>query len=115
VVARTRKEEALAGLRELELEEKRGNLLTIDYADGELERAFGIVRAKLLNLPGIAPRLVGLDSIAKIQEAIQQEVDDMLRALSRAGEWDDDEDDDEGDDDDPDGPDGEDEVGEEAG
>jgi hypothetical protein len=80
--ARIRKEVALAGLRELELAQLRGQLITIDFADAQLETAFEIVRQRLLNLPSIAPRLAELSGISAIQAALQAEVDRILVALS---------------------------------
>jgi len=83
--ARIRKEVALAGLREYELAQLRSELVTLEFMDNELEGAFDVVRARLLNLPSIAPRLAELTGIAAIEAALQAEVDRILVTLSTTG------------------------------
>jgi hypothetical protein len=85
--ARAAKEWAIARLRELELEQLEGTLVGVEYMASQMERSFMIVRSKLQNLPGtLAPRLAGLKDVAKIQVVLQESIDELMKALSTAGE-----------------------------
>lgn len=86
-VARTREMLARAEMAELELAQRRGQLVTVEYAASQLERSLSVLRAQLLNLPGIlAPRVQGMTDIARIHEIVQEAIDDIMRELQGAGD-----------------------------
>jgi hypothetical protein len=78
------KENYLALLREQEFNIAQGNLVLIDDVVTEVTRQFGIVRERLLNLPGkLAPLLASADSErAKVEAAIREELYEALSQLS---------------------------------
>lgn len=79
--ARLRSETADAELKELELAERRGELMTVAQFEAAVGEAFARTRSKLLNLPAAAAmRVVGETLLARTQEA-QALVDEVLREL----------------------------------
>lgn len=85
--ARTREMIAKAEMAELDLAERRGQLVTVSYAASQLERALSALRAQLLNLPGLlAPRVQGITDTARIHEVIQEAVDELMRGLQSVGD-----------------------------
>ncbi len=85
--ARAAKEWALAKMRELELEERMGELVSADYLARQVEDCCTAVRATLNNVPGkYAPRIIGVDSVGKAQLILQDVVDEVLRSLQEAAE-----------------------------
>jgi phage terminase Nu1 subunit (DNA packaging protein) len=83
---RARKERALASLRELELEEKLGNLVSVDYVDEQLAQILERTRQVLINLPGkIAPVVVGCPTVGRAQMILQQAIDEAMPTLQAIG------------------------------
>jgi len=78
------KENYLALLREQEFNIAQRNLVLIDDVVTEVTRQFGIVRERLLNIPGkLAPLLASADSErAKVEAAIREELYEALSQLS---------------------------------
>jgi hypothetical protein len=80
--ARRRKETALAELRELELRQRRGELIEAADAVREWSSACAMVRTRLLALPDrVAASLAG-KAEAEIREALTSEITAALTALS---------------------------------
>lgn len=89
--ARAAKEWNLAELRRLELEEKLGNLVSIDFMDAQLAAALQRTRQVLNTLPGkIAPLLVGCATVPRAQMILQQAIDEAMPSLQAIGDDDDD-------------------------
>jgi phage terminase Nu1 subunit (DNA packaging protein) len=79
--AQRRKELAIAGLRELELEQKRGELCEVAYVERSLVKIYSNIRSHLLNLPvKLAPRLEGLIAV-EIRVVLETEVRQALEEL----------------------------------
>lgn len=75
-----------AELKELELAERRGQLLPADYAAAQHEAMAELMKTFLTNLPGkMAPRLMGAKTIAQMQDGLTRAVNEALDALSQAG------------------------------
>jgi hypothetical protein len=82
--AKERRAEADAELIELELAERRGELMTLAEGERILDAAFGRVRAKLLAFPhAAAMRITGDNLPLRIKEA-QLLVDEIMSDLARA-------------------------------
>jgi phage terminase Nu1 subunit (DNA packaging protein) len=80
--ARLRKETAEAELKELELAERRGELMTVDEAARALADAFGRAASKLKNLPrAIALRVTG-GTIPEREAQAQPLVDEVSAELA---------------------------------
>lgn len=85
--ARRRKEVALAEMRELELQERLGNLVSLDYMDEQLSDALQRTRQTLNAIPGkIAPLLIGCPTVARAQMLLQQAIDEALPSLQLIGD-----------------------------
>lgn len=83
--ARAAKEWALAGMRQLELDQLQGRLVTVDFMERQMEACFSAVRHVLNNTPGkFAPRLVGCDTVGRGQVLLQEIVDEVLQTLIEA-------------------------------
>lgn len=95
-VAYADKLEAEAAQAQLALAEKRGQLVTLDYMVGELEKVLTVLRASLLTFSGrVAADLVGCQDTRSVRTVLDPAVDELMRQLSLAG---DDDEDEEGDD-----------------
>src|SRR5690554_160930 len=83
--AKRRKEAALARLRELEVLEREGQLITIDDAMRPVEALLALVRARLLALPG---RIAGALPMQPVEalELIEPIVHEAMEDLSTADE-----------------------------
>ena len=80
--AERRKMWALVGLRELELRQAEGKMVTVEEAGRAASTFASNIRSKLLALPSkMAVRLVGLDQ-ARIKAALDREIYDVLTELS---------------------------------
>jgi phage terminase Nu1 subunit (DNA packaging protein) len=80
--ARARTELAKAEMAELDLAERRGELMTV--ADGEkvMIAAFSRVRAQVLAMPGkYAPRIVGIPTVARANEILRAVADELMQDL----------------------------------
>ena len=72
-----------AQLRELELSEKRGDLIPLELVAQTWERLVGDCRAKLVNLPSrLAPQVVGCNSIAEVKELLERAIFECLDELA---------------------------------
>ncbi len=74
--ARARREEALAGLAEIELQVKRNELIPADAVQQYWEGMIGRMRGKMLNLPG---RLAAAVPACETQQAIEREAMLLVR------------------------------------
>jgi len=85
--ARARKEEALAGLRELELAQLQGELITVAEFEELLSELFGTLRSRLLALPGlIAPRLASKKlELGQVVQVVDDELHGFLSELADQG------------------------------
>lgn len=82
-LAQCRKTEAEAGLKELELEERKGLLIPVQEAIDEVKGAFLKVRGKLLSIPSrMALELANVDDPLVIQRLLQDCVDESLENLT---------------------------------
>jgi phage terminase Nu1 subunit (DNA packaging protein) len=82
--ADARKKAAEAQLKELELAERRGELVRLDVAERWLVEAFGRVASKLKSLPGsVAMQVVG-QTLPERQRQAQALVDEVMAELARA-------------------------------
>ena len=83
VDAGTRKDEAIAERYELEVAQKRGELIPRAEVVAGLSAAFARVRAKLLALPSrMAPVVITLASAPEIQEKLTDVVNEALDQLA---------------------------------
>lgn len=90
--ARSRKERALADMRELETAEKKGELLNAEEVMAALAEVFIVVKERLRSIPArMANEIYYIakstqnerEAIAKIFEALLKDIDDTLLELSR--------------------------------
>jgi phage terminase Nu1 subunit (DNA packaging protein) len=82
-VAQCRKTEAEASVKELELEEKKGNLIPINEAVNEIKDAFVRVRARMVAIPTrLAPELAGITDPQQVAARLQSVIDEALNELS---------------------------------
>ncbi|MBL8231035.1 MAG: hypothetical protein JNL98_21265 [Bryobacterales bacterium] len=78
--ARRRKEVALARLRELEVAEREGKLITIEAAADTVTKAFSAVKAAVLRIPDKAARQVmAASNPAEGGEILRTECENALR------------------------------------
>lgn len=83
LVARARREAALASLRELDLAKQRGELVPVADVENEWCRICATVRNRILLLPDkLAPRVAVLSDVLECREAIRREIYEALTALS---------------------------------
>jgi phage terminase Nu1 subunit (DNA packaging protein) len=74
---------ATAMLRELELKQKSGGLVYAEDMQREIERVFGNVRSRLLNIPvKMAPVLVGIHSPGEVEKLLRSEIYSALEFLA---------------------------------
>jgi phage terminase Nu1 subunit (DNA packaging protein) len=77
-----RKEWALAGLRELELQRKSAEVVDVAYVAKTQGQINANVRARLLAIPvRLAPRVVGISSPAKIKAILEAEIRQVCEEL----------------------------------
>ncbi len=82
--ARKRKMGAEAELAELELAQKRGQLIPLEQHGQRLARILERIRARLIALPGtLASRLVAIETAAEAQAVVYAGVAEALEELSR--------------------------------
>jgi len=86
--ARRRKEVALAGLRELELEEKAGRLISRDEVAATWAATAAMLRDAVLRIPDMAaPQVAAAKTAAEARAILADACDHVLRTLSdRLGE-----------------------------
>lgn len=85
--ATLRKLEAQARLHEIDVEKAEGTLVTLDYAQAQLEAVLQRVRAKLLNFASRnAPQFVGIRGTAEAQAKLHEAIVDVMSALAEIGE-----------------------------
>lgn len=83
VDAGTRKDDAIAEKYEIEIAQKRGELLLRSEVLAGLSAVFGRVRAKLLAIPSkLAPMLHGLSTVAEVQEKLSDAINEALEELA---------------------------------
>ena len=81
--AQTRKEAAVASLRELELQERRGELLRADETQATWESIISTTRSHLLLLPAkLGYKVAVLTDPAECQSVIDAEIKAALKSLS---------------------------------
>lgn len=83
--ARARKTAAKAEVREIELAVEDGGLVDLNEAQKERVDALSQARARLQNLPSLAPRVVNRDGEER-EAMIRQELEEALAALEGEGE-----------------------------
>ncbi len=83
--AQARLHAAKAEMTELDLAERRRQLLSADYVADQLERIAGTLKDAVLTLSGKAQRFVGLKSPAEAKAALRELEADLLRRLSSIG------------------------------
>lgn len=77
---------ARAGLREMELQQKRGKLVDAAEVERAQVKAFSNVKTALMSIPtAVARDLVGRDNPIEIQEIIMREIRAALTNLARNG------------------------------
>lgn len=83
--AKARKLAAEAAIKELELAERRGELIHVDVFRKLVGEVFGRVRAKLVALKGsLPPRLTGLESPRDAQAVLGPGIDEAIAELAEA-------------------------------
>lgn len=79
--AAARRENALADLAEIEVEEKRGELVSVDEARSYIIERFAVVKTKLLGVPTrVAQRLPNLAS--EVEPVVDQYIREVLEELA---------------------------------
>jgi hypothetical protein len=72
---------------ELALARERGQLVTLDYMEGQVTGLLEALRARCLNLPGkCALQLADAETPAAAQAVLEAEIAELLQALSEAGD-----------------------------
>ena len=90
--ARLRRELAIAELKELDLAERKGELVNKKKAEKQIGSMILNAKAKLLALPGkLAPQLAGLHNAGIVESLIRAEIYAVLNELASGGEDGDDE------------------------
>lgn len=85
--SKARKLEAEARKLELDVMEREGSLVPLDYMEDQLRRICDRLRSQLITLPGRwAPSLVGLTSYQAVQLKLEQAMMDCMNAMSATGE-----------------------------
>ena len=85
--ARLRRELAMAELKELELAERKGELVAADEAEKQMGSMILNAKSKLLALPGkLAPQLAGLHNAGIVESLIRAEIYAVLNELASGGE-----------------------------
>lgn len=80
--AQRRKLEAEAQLKEYELAEKMGEMVSVDHAAEEFDRILDQLRSNLVAIPGkYAPRVVGLRTMAEAVTVLEQMVADLMHGM----------------------------------
>ena len=82
ITARTLKEEALASLRRMESEEKKGNLINKDELTFALKDLFLVIRGRLLGLPAkVSGQIIHITQSNSTNPAVARvEVEKLLKA-----------------------------------
>jgi hypothetical protein len=81
--ARQRYTMAQAELKELQLAEKRGDMISVDDIAPIITEELSNLRQRLMEMPGrLAPNLVGMMDAGKIEMAIRAEIDAALAELT---------------------------------
>jgi phage terminase Nu1 subunit (DNA packaging protein) len=81
--AQIRKTLAEAMIKELELEERKGQLIEINEAIGEVKDAFARIKSKLTAIPSrVALELSGLSNPKAISVLLEGVIDEVLQELS---------------------------------
>jgi phage terminase Nu1 subunit (DNA packaging protein) len=84
--AKLRERAAIAGLRELELAERRGELVLIGDVAKRVEEEYAVVKSHLRAIPGrMAQPLSAESDPTKIENLLKAEVDCALDGLSNGG------------------------------
>lgn len=85
VNAKTRATSAMAGLKEMELAEKRGQMVSVDDVTTALEQEYAVVKTSLRSIPGRVSQLCAVEhDPARIEELLKREVDQVLEELAGA-------------------------------
>lgn len=83
VSAQTRKFEAEAKLKELEYDQKTGQLIEVEEAIAEIKDAFARIKSKLTALPArLALELSGMNDPKNISGLLESVIDESLQELS---------------------------------
>lgn len=84
--ARARREAALAELAELDLAQRRGELVPADLIQRHWETLAANTRGKLLNLPGrLAASVMGCETLQEAERAAMMLVREALEELAAGG------------------------------
>ena len=81
--ARARKEEAQAGIAELELAERKHELIPADQVADAFNVVVSNVRTRLLSVPAKAAPVVGAKDPAKAEAVIRGEINEALEDLAQ--------------------------------
>ncbi len=74
-------------LAEYELAQRRGEMITADDAEAEVNRVVDLLRAKILNMPGeAAPRIQNLRSNSQARGKLEDIVYELLETLRRTAD-----------------------------
>lgn len=91
--AKRRKLMAEAGLQEIELAKKKGDVIELAEVERKLSSSFAIVRSNMLKVPDrTAIRLIGETDESRIKQIIREEVSQALEALANWNSYEDEED-----------------------
>ena len=83
----TRKLEIEVGVAELALAQQRGELVTLDYMEGQIRGLLEQLRARCLNMPGKYARdLADANDPAAVVDILDRLSSELLQSLSEAGE-----------------------------
>lgn len=83
-VAKTRKESALAHMAELELDEKRGLLVSIESVKEQVAKVFTNFRNRIISIPDqVARELKAAKTINEVKIILNDSLDNALREFSK--------------------------------
>jgi len=86
--ARRREMAAKAAMLELDLAQRRGQLIEIEHIAIVVGEEYSNVRARILALPTrLAPQVMGLTSLPALRELIEDAIHDVLEELTADGRY----------------------------
>ena len=84
--ARRREMAAKAAMLELDLAQRRGQLVEVEYIADLVDEEYSNVRARILGLPTrLAPQVAGVSSLPELSEIIEAGITEVLEELTADG------------------------------
>jgi phage terminase Nu1 subunit (DNA packaging protein) len=86
--ARRREMAAKAAMLELDLAQRRGQLIEVEHIADLVGEEYSNVRARILSLPTrLAPQIIGLNNLVEIRSVIEAGITEVLEELTADGTY----------------------------